>query len=64
MLAVAFILGKNWFAFTGVMAVVIITLILSASKLSLAASAMGALGIVLLIGGFLACLSLALRKNK
>lgn len=57
LLIVAFILGRNWTGLIAIGSLSIITLILHAAKLSLMAAFMGALGFVLLFGGFIVCLS-------
>ena len=64
LLLLAFGLGRNWFGMVAIISLLVFTLILRVTGLTLAASTMGALGVVLLVGGFLACLSLTFKKKR
>jgi hypothetical protein len=61
LLVVGFALGRNWTPFAWTMAIVLLTLVLSWVTTSITVAGMAALGLVLLFGGLLTCLLIAMR---
>ncbi len=64
LLLIAFILGKNWLPLVWLLSGVVLSGFFMIFTGNPAASSMGALGAVLLLGGFLTCLRIAVKAKK